>query len=164
MIRVSLFFVLAFVAAAYAEEITPVADLLAQHVRFDGKFACVQGKTSVLFKKAASRQGNPYFTFWIGEGASKIKVFGFGVPKVFAEGDEVEACGRFDKEKHISSRVFYDELSANVILKGAAMRSGLVDISGGRFAVKGASAHPGLVQLTTNLLKPAAPAKAPPAR
>jgi hypothetical protein len=152
--------VAALCGPAAAEEITPLPALLAQKAKYDGKFSCILGKTSFVFKKAASRNGNPYFTVWISEGEAKIKVFGFGAPKVFVEGDEIEACGRFDQVKKVSNRVFYDEFTANVIMAGAAMRSGLVDLGAGtRFALKGAAARSDLVQITTNNYRAA---KSPP--
>jgi hypothetical protein len=150
-----------FGGAAAAEEITPLPLLFARKAAFDGKFACILGKTSVLSTKAASRNGNPYFTVWLSDGDSKIKVFGFGAPKVFAVGDEIEACGKYQQIKKISNRIFYDEFTSNVIIAGAAIRSGLVAISpSGAFALKAEAAHSGLVQITTNqfVRAPATPA------
>jgi hypothetical protein len=160
----ALFLVLALCGASAAEVITPLPELFAHKAKYDGKYSCVLGKTSFLFKKAASRNGNPYFTIWINDGDSKIKVFGFGVPKAFAEGDAIEACGKYEQVKKISNRVFYDEFTADVIITGAAMRSGLVDIdAAGRFALKGAAARSELVQLTTNKFVRAGAAPAVPA-
>ncbi len=126
------------------------------------------GKTSLLSTKAASRNGNAYFTIWLSEGDDKIKVFGFGVPKVFAAGDVIEACGKYEQVKKISNRIFYDEFTSNVIMKGPAMRSGLVDIRpDGSFALKAAVEHSDLVQLTTNRFVRASavsPASSPPAK
>ena len=109
------------------EPITPVAELLAGKKRHDGKLLCARGAASVLFRKT-SRKGNAYFTFWLNEGGSRVKVHSFGVPD-FAEGEEVEACGRFAVEKHVSGRVFYDELSAQSILKGEAIGAGYVELT-----------------------------------
>lgn len=143
--------VAALCGSAAAEEITPLPFLFAHKAELDGKSACVQGKTSFLFTKAASRNGNPYFSVWIADGDSKIKVFGFGVPKVFAAGDVIEACGRYDQVKKVSSRIFYDEFTSNVIMTGAAMRSGLVVLGpSGGLALKGAAARSPLVQLTSS--------------
>ncbi len=41
----------------------------------------------------------------------------------------MEACGRFAVEKHVSGRVFYDELSAQSILKGEAIGAGYVELT-----------------------------------
>jgi hypothetical protein len=155
--------VMALCGSAAAEEITPLSVLFAHKAKYEGKFACVLGKTSYLFAKPASRNGNPYFTVWINDGDFKIKVFGFGSPKAFVAGDEIEACGKYEQVKKISNRIFYDEFTANVIMKGAAMRSGLVDIGpDGRFALKVTVAHSDLVQVTTNMLRKASPASTSP--
>jgi hypothetical protein len=152
---------------AAAETITPLSALFARKSDFSGKTICIQGKTSVLSTKAASRNGNPYFTVWIENGESRIKVFGFGAPKVFAVGDVIEACGRYDQVKKVSNRVFYDEFTSNAIMAGAAMRSGLADVSAdGRLALKAAAARSELVQITTNQFQrgPAVSASTAPVR
>ncbi|MCX5795177.1 MAG: hypothetical protein NTY77_06780 [Elusimicrobia bacterium] len=114
-------------SAGAVETITPVAVLLGDKRRYDNKLLCAKGVTSVLFRKT-SRKGNDYFTFWISEGGAKVKVHSFGHPD-FSEGEEVEACGRFTIEKHLSGRVFYDELSAQSILKGPAIQAGYVELT-----------------------------------
>ncbi|MBI5245074.1 MAG: hypothetical protein HY922_15530 [Elusimicrobia bacterium] len=110
-----------------AEEVVTVAELLKNKKAYDGRNLCVSGKTSTLFQKY-SRKGNHYYSVWVSEGKWKIKVFSFGFPS-FKEGDVIEACGLFLREKWVSGRVFYDEFSAQVILTGSAMRSGRVEVS-----------------------------------
>jgi hypothetical protein len=115
-------------AGGAVETITAVADLLSHTRAFDGKLVCLKGRTATLFRKT-SRAGNAYYTFWLNDGESKVRVFKFGVPET-SEGEESEACGRFASEKHVSGRIFFDELSAEVLLKGKAMGAGYVDITG----------------------------------
>jgi hypothetical protein len=114
-------------SAGGVETITPVAALLGDKRGYDNKLLCAKGTTSVLFRKT-SRKGNDYFTFWLNEGGARVKVHSFGHPD-FSEGEEVEACGRFTIEKHVSGRVFYDELSAQSILKGPAIKAGYVELT-----------------------------------
>ncbi|MFA6316572.1 MAG: hypothetical protein WC943_04075 [Elusimicrobiota bacterium] len=106
------------------EEVTPVSAIMADTRRHDGKVLCAAGPATVLFRKT-SRKGNSYFTFFIAEGPAKVKVFSFGEP-AFKEGEEVEACGRFSYEKRVSGRLFFNQISAESILRGKAMRSGSV--------------------------------------
>jgi hypothetical protein len=110
-----------------AEEITPIASLLKNKAAFDRKFCCVAGKTSTLFTKV-SRHAHPYFTIWVSEGEDKVKVFGYGKPP-FVEGEKIEACGVFSQEYHHSSRIFYDQISAKVILRGDEIGKGKVELT-----------------------------------
>ncbi|MBI5624149.1 MAG: hypothetical protein HY924_10250 [Elusimicrobia bacterium] len=109
------------------ETITPVASIMADTRGHDDKVLCAAGKVSVLFQKT-SRKGNSYFTFFLSDGPAKVKVFSFGRPTV-KEGEEVEACGRFSYEKRVSGRLFFNQVSAERILKGPAMRSGAVQLT-----------------------------------
>jgi hypothetical protein len=109
------------------ETITPLAELLADKKKHDKTNICVKGTAAVLFRKT-SRKGNAYFTFWLNEGSARVKVHSFGVPD-FGEGEEVEACGRFTIEKRLSGRIFHDELSAQVILRGRRIRAGYVELT-----------------------------------
>ena len=110
-----------------AEEITSLQALFKTKKAHDGKYLCIQGRTATLFQKYSHR-GNHYYTVWINQGADKIKVFGFGFP-AFAEGEIIEACGRYQEIKKVSGRIFYDEFTASAILKGPAMHSGRVKIT-----------------------------------
>jgi len=113
--------------SAAVEPITPIAAVLSGAAAYDRRILCLVGKASVLFRKD-SRQGNPYYTFWLSAGGGKVKVFSFGRPEI-QEGDELEACGRFDHEKHISGRIFFDELSAQSILRGRSIGAGYVQLT-----------------------------------
>jgi len=135
---------------AAAEELMPIAAVLKNKRAFDGTNFCIQGKTSVLFEKY-SRRGNHYFSVWVSEGAAKIKVFYFGFPN-FKEGDIIEACGLFLREKWVSGRVFHDEFTAQAILTGGSMQAGLVTVS-----TAGVQAVPGALAVTPN--KPDKPTK-----
>jgi hypothetical protein len=115
---------LVLAAPVLGEEITPIPVLLKDKPAFDKKFSCVSGKTSTLFTKV-SRHGHSYFTVWIGEGNERLKVFGYGAP-TFKEGETIEACGVFSIQHTHSSRVFYDELSAKVILREGEIGKGRV--------------------------------------
>jgi hypothetical protein len=114
-------------AAGAVEKVTPIADLLSHTRSYDGKLVCLKGRASTLFRKT-SRRGNAYYTFWLNEGGAKVRTFKFGAPDS-GEGDELEACGRFAAEKHVSGRIFFDELTAEVILKGAAIGAGYVELT-----------------------------------
>lgn len=102
-----------------AEQLTPIGVLLKNKKAYDRKFCCIAGKTATLFTKV-SRHANPYFTVWLFDGNDKIKVFAFGKPP-FSEGERIEACGVFAIQHEVSTRVFYDELSAKVILRTDAI-------------------------------------------
>jgi hypothetical protein len=118
---------LALAVGARAEEITPIAALLKNKAAFNRKFCCVAAKTSTLFTKV-SRKAHPYFTIWLNEGDDKVKVFGYGKPP-FVEGEKIEACGAFTQEYHHSGRIFYDQVSAKVILRGDEIGKGKVELT-----------------------------------
>ena len=117
----------ALVPPLAAEEVTPLPEVFKAKKAYDGRTICIQGKSFSLFQKY-SRHGHHYFTVWLGDGGEKIKVFGFGFP-AFTEGETVEACGRYQQTKTRSGRIFYDEFTANAILKGAAMHAGKVKLT-----------------------------------
>ncbi|MBI3553199.1 MAG: hypothetical protein HY077_11940 [Elusimicrobia bacterium] len=123
----SLLILLALAAASSAEEITPVAAILKDKKSYDRRFSCVAGKSSVLFTKV-SRNKHAYFTVWIADGDAKLKVFGYGKPQ-FLEGERIEACGVFSVEHQHSGRVFYDEMSAKVILREGEIGKGRVALT-----------------------------------
>lgn len=119
---------LAFLArAACAEPITPLAELLKNKKVYDRRFSCIAGLSSVLFTKV-SRHGHAYFTAFVSEGADKVKVFAYGRPP-FKEGEKIEACGVFTQEKHHSSRIFFDQFNAKLILRGDSIGAGHVILS-----------------------------------
>jgi hypothetical protein len=110
-----------------AEVITPLATLIKNKKTYDKKWLCVADKTSTLFTKV-SHNAHPYFTVWLGDGDNRIKVFAYGKPP-FVEGDRIEACGMFTQEKHHGSRIFFDEISAQVILRDKAIGADQVILS-----------------------------------
>lgn len=114
-------------AAARAETITPIAELLKNKKAYDRIFSCIAGTSSVLFTKV-SHHGHPYFTVFLSEGDAKVKVFAYGQPP-FKEGEKIEACGVFTVEKHHSSRIFFDQFNAKNILRGEAIGAGRVVLS-----------------------------------
>ena len=107
--------------------VLPISAVAGDKKAFDGRDFCVSGKASTIFKKY-SRKGNHYYTVWLNESGAKIKVFGFGFPE-FKEGDTLEACGKFTREKWVSGRIFYDELAARSVRKADPARAGEADIS-----------------------------------
>jgi hypothetical protein len=113
--------------SAAVETITPLAEVLADKKKHDKTNICVKGTAAVLFRKT-SRKGNAYFTFWLNEGSARVKVHSFGVPD-FGEGEEVEACGRFTIEKRLSGRIFHDQISAQIILRGRQIGAGYVELA-----------------------------------
>ncbi|MCX5789033.1 MAG: hypothetical protein NTX64_11085 [Elusimicrobia bacterium] len=130
-----------------AEEVTPLPAVFKAKKAYDGRTICIQGKTTSLFQKY-SRHGHHYFTVWVSDGGEKIKVFGCGFP-TFSEGDAIEACGRYQETKTRSGRIFYDEFTANAILKGAAMHAGKVTLT-----PAGLQAGPGAPPAASGFAKP----------
>jgi hypothetical protein len=121
-----------------AEEITPIATILRKSKTYDRKWVCVADKSSTLFTKV-SHHAHPYFTVWLGDGQDKMKVFGYGKPP-FTDGERIEACGMFMQEKHHSGRIFFDELSAQVVLREKAVGADQVILSSTGY--KSASVRP----------------------
>ncbi len=131
-------FLLMAAAPLAAEEITPIATLLKNTKTYDKKWLCVADKSSTLFTKV-SHNAHPYFTIWLGEAQNRIKVFGYGKPP-FTAGEKIEACGMFTQEKHHSGRIFFDEISAQVILRDKAIGANQVALDA--LGYKSVAPHP----------------------
>jgi hypothetical protein len=111
-----------------AEEITPIPFFVGHLADYDKKFACVAGKTSTLTAKIGYASHRPIFLVWLGEPDAKVKVFGYGKPP-FVEGDRIEVCGLFLREKWRGGRLHRDEIYAKTILQGESIGAGKVFLS-----------------------------------
>jgi len=94
---------------AIAGEATPGA-IMANPERFDGAGVTMHGRMTNL-RTTVSRKGNPYYTFDLAAGGQSVRIFSFGSPPC-PEGAGVTVDGKFDREKRVSGRTFYNEVTA----------------------------------------------------
>jgi len=114
---------------ASAEPISKAGDVFKNREVVDGHVICAVGKVVEVDERFGRVTGKHLFRAKIDDGTGVLQVFAFGYfPKV-AVGEPIEACGRYNKAKlHRNGVVYRDEIEATVILKGAGIASGLVDI------------------------------------
>lgn len=90
-----------------------VQDLLTEPDRWHGRAVVVSGSVGKLVPHL-SRRGNPYYTFFLDDGAASVKVFAYGVPEV-AEGRRVRVEGTFLKVKRVGSSTYRNQVDARRI-------------------------------------------------
>lgn len=120
---------LALALPAAAEPISKAGDILKNRGALDGRALCAVGKVVELNERFGRVTGKHLFRAKLDDGTGVLQVFAFGFfPKV-ANGESIEACGRFNKAKrHRNGVVYLDEIEAVAILKGAGIAAGVVDI------------------------------------
>jgi len=100
------------VGTALAGDTTP-EPILSKPDYFDGKMVSLDGIVTNLHA-TVSRRGNPYYTFDLSSGGRSIKVFSFGKPPC-PDKSLVSVRGRFDRQKQVSGRHFYNEVEATEV-------------------------------------------------
>lgn len=125
--------VLALALPAAAEPITPAGDAVKGRDALDGRALCAAGKVVELDERFGRVTGKHLFRAKLDDGTGVLQIFAFGFfPKV-ADGERIEACGRFNKAKrHKNGVVYENEIEVVSILKGAGIGAGKVEIVGDR--------------------------------
>ncbi|UPT72488.1 MAG: OB-fold nucleic acid binding domain-containing protein [Elusimicrobiota bacterium] len=118
---------------ASAETITAAGDLIKDRETWDGHSACAAGRVVELDERFGRVTGKHLFRAKIDDGTGVVQVFAFGHFPKLAPGERIEACGRFNKAKlHKNGVTYENEIEAVVVLRGAGVGAGLVDIIGDR--------------------------------
>lgn len=124
------------------EPIAPIGTLLKNRDRANGRYFCVVGAPTVTENKVGRVTGKHLFRGQLDDGTGKLEFFAFGKFPLVKEGERVEMCGRFHKFKlHRHGVGFNNELVVEVMLKGANIAAGLVEVrpDGVRFLGKTAA-------------------------
>jgi hypothetical protein len=120
---------LALPAAAAAETITPIADILRNRDWANGKNFCVVGKPVEITEKYGEVTGKHLFRGKIDDGTGRLVLFSYGNFPAVALGEAIEVCGRYDKFKvSKGNKNYHNQIEARVILKGKLIASGAVEV------------------------------------
>lgn len=124
-------------APAAADPITRAGDVLKNRDALNGRSVCVVGKATKLEERFGTVTGKHLFRGKFDDGTGELVIFNYGhFPKI-APDEPFQACGRFLKSyTSPSGKVYLNQITTSVILKGAGMNSGLVDIVDGRIVPK----------------------------
>lgn len=118
--------------APAVEPIAPIGALLKNRDRANGRYFCVVGTPTVTENKVGRVTGKHLFRGQLDDGSGRLEFFAFGRFPLVKEGERVEMCGRFHKFKlHRHGVGFNNELVVEVMLKGANIAAGLVEVKPG---------------------------------
>lgn len=111
------------------EAIAPIGVILKNRDRANGRYFCVAGLPTVTENKVGRVTGKHIFRGQLDDGTGKLEFFAFGRFPAMKAGERVEMCGRFHKFKlHRHGVGFSNELVVEVMLKGANIGAGLVEL------------------------------------
>lgn len=128
--RAALLLLLLAGAAPAAETITPVADILRNRDRSNGRHFCVVGKPVITENTVGRVTGKRLFRGTLSDGTGALALFAFGQFPPVAGGEPIEVCGKYHKYYlHRHGVGYHDEIVAAAILKGKGIASGMVAIT-----------------------------------
>lgn len=120
---------LALTSPVFAETITPIAGILANRDRANGRNFCVVGKPVEINQKVGEVTGKHLFRGKIDDGTGRLVLFAYGNFPSVSLGEAIEVCGRYDKF-YLSkgSNGYHNQLKAALILKGKNIAADRVNL------------------------------------